>query len=358
MTISQRFDPRHNSLNFLRLVFALAVVVSHTWPLGAYGPDPKIAGQTLGTWAVAGFFGISGFLISNSRLHLAFVAFSIRRVLRIFPAFLVCLLVIILILAPFSTLFDHGSIQWSSAASFFYRNAFLKVEQNGIAGTLTHSPYAPAWDGSLWTLFWEFACYMVIGALLGATRRWHRPLVVATFLVVTVAATIEWHGGGLRAIPVEDFTLLGSFFFAGSILALYSDRIPLDWRLAVGAIVLLPISSALGVWELVGSLPVAYVCLWLGVVLPFHSIGRRNDISYGVYIYAYPMQQILVAMHANHLPVGVMVMLSILVTLPLAVASWFIIEKPALSLKSRLGRRPAQPAPAQERLATPEVSRS
>jgi peptidoglycan/LPS O-acetylase OafA/YrhL len=343
MTITERFDPRHNSLNFLRLVFALAVVVSHTWPIGGYGPDPMIAGQTLGTWAVAGFFGISGFLISNSRLHLDFGQFAIRRVLRIYPAFLICLLLIVLVFAPVSTLFDHGTMSWSSGASFIYRNAFLKVEQYGITGTLTHAPYGNAWDGSLWTLFWEFTCYVAIGVILFASRRWHRTLVVTAYLLVVFGATVARHHeiNGLAT----DFLLLGSFFFAGSVLALYSDRIPLDWRLGIVAIVLLPVSSELGAWELLGSLPVAYLCLWLGTALPFDRVGRTNDISYGVYIYAFPVTQILVAMHVNRLPVGVAVVLSIVVTIPLAAASWFIVERPAIGLKSRLARRPPPSAP-------------
>jgi peptidoglycan/LPS O-acetylase OafA/YrhL len=343
VTISERFDPRRNSLNFLRLVFAIAVVVSHTWPLGAYGADPQIAGQSLGTWAVAGFFAISGYLITNSRLHLPIGAFMVRRVLRIYPAFVVCLLVVAVVFAPVSTLFDHGSLSWPSAASYVYRNIALKIQQDGIAGTLTHSPYAPAWDGSLWTLFWEFTCYVLIGCMLGVVRRWHRGLVIAAFLVTAVGATIEAHRSTIGSVPVFDFVLLGSFFFAGSLVALYADRIPLDWRLGVAALVLLPISSALGVWELLGAIPAAYVCLWLGSALPFQSVGRRNDISYGVYIYAYPMQQLLVAMHVNRLPVGVAVVISIVATLPLAVASWFIIEKPALALKSRFGRRSQEP---------------
>src|SRR5262245_6149816 len=93
-TLADGFALRRNSLNFLRLVFALMVIVSHAWPVGGYGDDPRIAGEKLGTWAVAGFFAISGFLIANSRRHAPMGTFLVRRVLRIYPGYLVCLVVV------------------------------------------------------------------------------------------------------------------------------------------------------------------------------------------------------------------------------------------------------------------------
>ena len=86
--------------------------------------------------------------------------------------------------------------------------------------------------------------------------------------------------------------------------------------------------------------------MWLGAVLPFHKVGRLNDFSYGVYIYAFPVQQtIMVVLGRHRLPVGVMVALAVVCTLPFAVASWFVVEKRALALKSRLGAstRPVKP---------------
>lgn len=351
MTILERFNPQRNSLNFLRLVFALVVVVSHTWPIGGYGPDPSIGGETLGTWAVAGFFAISGYLIANSRLHLPFGAFAVRRVLRIYPAFLVCLVTVAVIFAPLSTLLDHGRVSWRSALSYVGSNSLLKMHQYGISATLSHAPYRRVWDGSLWTLFWEFSCYVVIGVILSAQHRWRRPLTVVIYGLAVVGATVARHH------PVNvlafDFFLLGSFFFAGSLLALYADRVRLDGRMAVAALAVLVVASGIGAWELLGSLAVAYLCLWLGVSLPFAHVGRRNDISYGIYIYAFPVQQLLVAAHLDRLPVGAAVVVSILATLPLAVASWFIVERPALALKARFGQRRSVAVDSGRRAAAP-----
>ncbi|MGH3261759.1 MAG: acyltransferase family protein, partial [Trebonia sp.] len=157
MTISERFEPRHNSLNFLRLAFATAVIVSHAKPIGAFGRDPEIASQAVGTWAVMGFFAISGYLIASSRCHTSLPEFFARRVLRIYPGFLICLVVVAFCFAPLSVVLGDGHYSLSSGLSYLAHNLGLKVERNAVAGTLPNAPYGPAWDGSLWTLFYEFS---------------------------------------------------------------------------------------------------------------------------------------------------------------------------------------------------------
>jgi peptidoglycan/LPS O-acetylase OafA/YrhL len=334
--LDRAFDPRNNSLNFLRLVLALAVIVSHQWPLGGYGPEPVVAGLTPGTWAVAGFFAISGYLIANSRLNMGFPPFLARRVLRIYPGFLVCLLVVALFFAPLSTVLGEGTVHWSSAASFVGRNVFLKIEQNSIDATLPNAPYGPAWNGSLWTLFYEFVCYLGIGVLLSTAARWRGPLTVAAWLGCAGAyVAFQHHIGPSGNATLVNMAELGAVFFAGSVLAVFAGRVPMDWRLGIAAAVVAVAAGQLGWFTLVGSLPAAYLCLWLGIVLPCQRIGRRTDISYGVYIYAFPVQQTLNLLHVNRLPVGFSVLVSAAVTVPFAFASWFLVEKPALSQKAR-----------------------
>lgn len=335
LAIARQLDPRRNSLNFLRLVFALLVIVSHAWPIGGYGPDPEFAGLSLGGWAVTGFFGISGYLITKSRLSAGFAEYLGRRVLRIYPGYLVCLLVTAFVFAPVSVALGAGSVRWSSALSFVGHNIALKLEQNGIADTLGHAPVANAWNGSLWTLFFEFLCYLAVGALLFTTRG-RGVLVVAAFVGCAVGDTVLVHGLDVRTGTVENFAWLAATFFAGAVLAVYADRVPLTAPLGVLALVLAPIATHLELLPLLGSLPVAYACLWLGKALPASRIGRTHDLSYGIYIYAFPVQQCVTLRYGDRLPVGVAIALSIALTVPLAALSWFLVERPALQLKGRL----------------------
>jgi peptidoglycan/LPS O-acetylase OafA/YrhL len=356
VTLAAGFAQRRNSLNFLRLMFALVVIVSHTWPIGGYGDDPRIAGEKLGTWAVAGFFAISGYLIANSRLHGAMSTFLARRVLRIYPGYLVCLVVVAFAFAPVSAAIDPGSIRWPSAFSYVFDNLLLKVHQDGISGTLTRVPYGPAWNGSLWTLIYEFGCYLAIGVLLSVAAGRHRSVVVAAFVATAGLYVVERHlGHGESMLGVIAF--LGAVFFAGSAMAVFADRVPLDWRIGILAIGIAAASAELGAIPWLGALPIAYVCMWLGAVLPFHKVGRLNDFSYGVYIYAFPVQQMIMVVLGRHrLPVGVTVILSVVFTLPFAVASWFVVEKKALALKDRLGASPRPVKPAARHRATTRLA--
>lgn len=340
MTVAQRFDPRHNSLNFLRLAFASAVIVSHAKPLGGFGHDPAIARQTVGTWAVMGFFAISGYLIAASRMHTQLPEFFARRVLRIYPGFVACLLVTAVVFAPLSVIVGSGSYSPMHALSYVVHNLGLKVEADGIAGTLSGVPYGSAWNGSLWTLFYEFACYVAIGLLLTLPARWRHRAVLGAFLVSAIAGGYGAH----HPLPTtaDHFFSLAPVFFAGSLLYLFGERVRFDWRLGCLAIALLPFTTELQAMQYLGAPLMAYACLWLGVVLPLHKIGSRNDISYGVYIYAFPVQRILVLLHVNQHGVVIYAIVSMLATLPFAVASWLLVERRALALKRKL-RHPSIP---------------
>ena len=117
-SLGAAFDPRNNSLNALRLVFASMVIVSHAWPLGGFGRDPQIGGIAVGRWAVAGFFVISGYLIASSRGRTPFLTFLWRRFLRIFPGLWVCLLVTVLVFVRRGRASEWTCIRAASWRSF------------------------------------------------------------------------------------------------------------------------------------------------------------------------------------------------------------------------------------------------
>lgn len=296
-----------------------------------------------------GFFAVSGYLIAASRVRGGFGAFLAARVLRIYPAFLVCLLAVGFIAAPLSTALTPGSWTPSAGASYVVHNALLKIEANTVGGTIPHAPYGPAWNGSLWTLFYEFLCYLLIGVLLSLPQRWRGPVVAAAFAVTAVGGQLTVHRTG----TVADFLSLAPVFLAGSLLYLYRDKVPVAWPLGVAALVLTPLAGELNVVSSIGAPVIVYAVFWLGIVLPLQKVGKRNDISYGVYIYAYPVQQLVAAAGWNRHGVGLYIVLSILLTLPLAAASWFAVERPALELKKRLRRDPGT-EPASDSTATAE----
>jgi peptidoglycan/LPS O-acetylase OafA/YrhL len=126
---------------------------------------------------------------------------------------------------------------------------------------------------------------------------------------------------------------LGTYFWAGALLFVYAQRVRVNLAVPLAAFATLAVACLTGHVEVLSAIPLAFLVLWLGAVLPLQRIGRKNDVSYGVYIYAFPVQQLLVLAGANALGLTAYILLAILGTIPLAVASWFVIERPAIGLK-------------------------
>jgi peptidoglycan/LPS O-acetylase OafA/YrhL len=337
-TIDERLG-RDNSLNFIRLILAVLVIVSHAYPIGGFGPDPVLGDLGLGSVAVGGFFAISGYLITKSRFRTNLGKFALRRALRIFPGYWACVAFTAFIAASLAGQ-ARGGWTFSDGLTFFALNApMIRAGGTDIGTTLVGLPYAEAWNGSLWTLRYEVLCYVMIGlALALACVRRRRTLFLFVFAGVT-SVSLGVHARGIDGV-IADAALLAPFFLAGACLYMYSDVIPCSNRLALLGMVLFIAAVASGNGRSLAALPLAYVMMWLGIVLP-NSLGKLaadNDFSYGTYLYAFPVQQLLVVAGAHHFGAGVYIVLCIAATAPLAVLSWFIVEKPAQRLAMpRLG---------------------
>jgi peptidoglycan/LPS O-acetylase OafA/YrhL len=337
-TIATTFDRRRNSLNAVRLLLALLVIVSHSWALGGFGDEPHLGGAHLGTWAVLGFFAISGYLITASRLNSSPRRFYRARALRIFPGFIVCIVVVAVVFAPLSTLISG---EWSlvSAAGYVLRNLLLyppHLGQDQIAGTLGAAPFVRTWDGSLWTLFWEAACYMLIAVMISAIPR--RLLIAAVLggYVVFAAVSVATATGAINlpGIANQVSPLFGAFL-AGALIFLSAERVPVTAVTIVIALVWIAIAVALGLVQAIGGLPIAFLLFVAGSRPEAAMIGRERDLSYGFYIYAWPVQQLTILVLHGAGGVALLIVLSIVVTLPLAFLSCVLVEKPALRLVDR-----------------------
>jgi peptidoglycan/LPS O-acetylase OafA/YrhL len=364
-TIGESFDPRRNSLNFIRLVLALTVLFSHALTLGGNGSisSEDILTTTPGSVAVFGFFGISGFLIARSAAHNNIVRYLWQRCLRIFPAYWVCLVVTGFVIGVIA--WEHGqaipphcglSCYFNSPTGPFqyvYRNAWLKLNQQTIAGSPHGVPLPNVWNISLWTLSYEFLCYAVVGvlAVVGFLKYRILTLCVATAVWGWAAYICFTKDGNLNPSLVR-FVGLVPLFLAGTLLYLYWDKIPDSGWLALGstavfvACLWLPFGTeeAYAFFHRLNapalfSVALAYPMIWLGIHLPFHKVGSRNDYSYGIYLYASAVQQLLAVLHVQRWGMFAYMALGLGVTVPLAVASWWIVERHALKLKKLDPRR-------------------
>ncbi|MBC3762756.1 acyltransferase family protein [Quadrisphaera oryzae] len=339
--LADRFDPRRNALNAIRLALAVVVIVSHTWVLGGYGDEPQLGGANLGAWAVLGFFGLSGFLITGSRLRTSAGRYYLARALRIVPGFAVCLVVTAFVVAPVIAVLGTGGWDAASAATYVVRNAALYpyappgLVQPSIGAVLSGAPY-PALNGSLWTLFWEAGCYLLVGVGVSLLpRRLLTPAVVAAFGATTALAAVLHALGQPGPAVLERPLQMVSAFMAGAVLLLLSHRLPLGAASGVSAVVLAGVVIT-GTAGPLAALPLTLLLLAASVVLPLARVGARRDLSYGVYVYGFAVQQLLVAAGLHrHVPPLVFVLVALVVVTPVAWASFVVVEAPAMRLARR-----------------------
>lgn len=348
MTLAD-LDFRNNAIGFLRLFFAGVVVWSHAYGIGGFGGDPIYGAArgsvTAGFVAVGGFFVLSGFLITRSyRTAPSVGRFLWHRCLRILPAFWVCLAVVAFIFAPLAYFHDRGTLAGflrgtDSPWSYVTNNALLTIRQIDVRGLLQHLPSPAAFNGSLWTLQWEFLCYVGVAAF-GVVAAFQRKPGVA--LILAVAAYALSAVLSSRAYPGTSFAAevvaLLAYFAAGSCAYLMRAEIPMRWSLAAAAAAAIAISLPTRAAPFVLLPCLSYVVLFAAMKLPVRSFDRRIDLSYGVYIYAYPVQQLFVLYGLTALGFTVYFSFGLATALAIAALSWFAIERPALSFKNVLLR--------------------
>ncbi|MDO5751451.1 acyltransferase [Arthrobacter sp.] len=327
-------------MNLIRLFLAFVVLVHHSWPLAGVPGEPHFAGDTLGGWAVAGFFGISGYLITSSRWSNSLGSYLINRIARIMPAFWVCLLMMAAFFAPVGYLVNHGSFtgyltSGHSPLNFLISNSLLEMRFYDIAGTPLNVPYSGAWNGSLWSLYYEFICYLIIAALgtFAFVRRSRWPLTLAFLVSVIAQANVDLIG----RLTNDNFDVvlllrLLPFFLAGSTVFMWKDKIGFHWFPGVlSFLAAFVVSSTVPGWGVQASaLFVTYGIIWLSTVLKQPQLVAKNDISYGVYIYAFAVQQLLAVFGVHERGLLFFSILAAVMTVPLATASWLWIERPIM----------------------------
>ena len=347
MRLSDLTQGRDNNFNLLRMGAALAVVISHSFALalGQAGAEPLHArlGITLGSIGVDIFFITSGFLVTGSLLsrHSA-LEFFWSRLLRIYPALVMMTVLTVFVLGPvMSTLPLVGYFSSTEPYRYLIKNSTLL---HGIAYTLpgvfTHTPYPNAVNGALWSMPYEIGMYLILlglWCLLRLTGDARLRLMRLALPLLAVAAAINYlprqfpHGG-------ESYSHgLFFMFFVGAACYVLKERIVLSsaaFAIAVGALTMASLAAG-NAFFLTYNLVLPYLLFFL-VFIPGGVLRRYNrlgDYSYGLYIYAFPVQQTIAAL-LPEVAVWQMALLATLVTIALAILSWHLLENHALQWKS------------------------
>lgn len=355
-TVASTFDSRSNSIGFLRWLMAFLVIFSHAGPIGGFygGEDlgtQLSSEQSLGGVAVAGFFFFSGFLITRSRMgRSGIIRYFWRRCLRIFPAFWAALIITVVILAPIAAWHTYGSLDpyihpaKESPFSYFANNMFLELNQRNIAGMGSQLPYAQLhngydWNGSAWTLKWEFLAYIIVGLLGTMSALRHRIVGIAFALTMIALNALQWTGSvNMSAIsPVFSnpfFLMFLAPFAFGMLFTLAGEYIPVDSKLAIGSLIIAFATYCTGGWNIWGQYFFLYFLMWLAIRLPLQRWEKHGDFSYGIYIYAWPLMTFGAYFGLQNYGWIVYHVTIVVACHIFAYISWHTIEKPAMSLKN------------------------
>jgi peptidoglycan/LPS O-acetylase OafA/YrhL len=328
---------RHNNFDLLRLLAAWAVLVSHSFALVGEPEPLHQFGTTLGNVGVLVFFAVSGLLIRRSwEYDPSPRDFWIKRALRLLPALATVAVLTAFVLGPLVTTRSMSSY-FSSWETWIYpvRIVLLVPFGAGLPGVFEDNLYAGAVNGPLWSLPVEVFAYAVL-AVLGMAGLLRRRWLALTLAGLGLAWAAVWVPLTPESIGV--MYVLAAFAL-GSAAYSFRERIVLAWPVALG---LLPLCFLAGLGPtslrvLVWTVAAVYLSYWFAYALPpvGRFVTRFGDASYGVYIWAFPVQQTVVQLAGVDLGPWALVGIATPVVWVLAQLSWHLIEGPALRHKPR-----------------------
>ena len=354
MRLSEAINGKENNLNLVRFFAAFAVIVSHAFVLvtGKLDSEPwRIdMGMSLGDIAVDVFFAVSGFLVSGSLLaRRDALGFLRARALRILPALVVMVFACIFLIGlPFSQLgpvaFLRSTCTWRFALSNL---TLVRGVQMGLPGVFLDLPWKNVVNGSLWTLVYEVRLYLslVVFWLVAMPFGARLDRVFRILCVAAAVATLGWYVHVLTSPIVDPAGIvdpvprLALQFYMGVCWRFLAPKVVLDWRFACAWLVACGILHSIDrgpLFHATFALGLPYI-VWCAGFFPSQLLRRFNrcgDSSYGIYIYGFPIQQLLVATIPG---CGAATLIAVggAASVGLGFLSWHLVEKRALAWKSK-----------------------
>lgn len=346
MYISDILKRENNNIDLLRLFTALMVMWFHgPASIGNLNdsqvlPQLTPVGISLGYLGVAIFFFLSGLLVTNSLLtKQKVVPWALARIMRIMPAFLVTILAAVFIIGPaFTTLPISDYFRSGQTWRFFFRNIFLNIEYMlpGVWGDRVYSGF----NGSAWSIPFEVGCYIFLVFSFIMCRRlklshWIFVIIALIFAFIPEQFVEKALGVNYTIIVRGDIFC----FVIGSLMAIYKDKIRIDhtvvivlllvcvlfWRCSNIIYYLFPAATAI-------------ILLYATSLKPLVKLHLKHDISYGVYLWHWPVLEILYTW-LNGINYWLFFSTAAVAVTIVAYASARLVEEPCIKLGRKLGKR-------------------
>jgi peptidoglycan/LPS O-acetylase OafA/YrhL len=343
--LRDRFDPRRNNFDLIRLLAALVVAFAHTYSLNGRA-DPLtglLAYDYCGTMAVWVFLVISGFLVARSIEHQTTTNFVIARFLRIYPAFALAIGIQSFVIIP--AFYELPISDYIGNGLLLSLDNLLLWPQNlAIPHVFSHLA-APVVNGSLWTIPLEVSFYMILVIASGTFMSVQALYPVVFFGLVAGTIALRYLGIGFFSdqpsvfdgVTVYSFVVYSTYFWAGVCAWKYRDRINMSLGGFVIALLMLFAARHTAISQVAMIVLLPYIVLYLCVAGSIGTILHRwvGDLSYGVYLFAFPITNSVISLTGGKLHPHVVFIISMTIFTTISYASWHLLEKRMLALKPR-----------------------
>jgi peptidoglycan/LPS O-acetylase OafA/YrhL len=336
---------RDNNFNFLRLLFASLVLVSHATEIADGNRNNELLTRifhslSFGEVAVDGFFLLSGYLIVKSWEHTPnLLFFAKKRIRRIYPGFIAAFLLCVFCIAPFAA--SNPSTYFSELSYAGIVSSIMQLKAPTVPKIFAGTPY-PVINGAMWSIFYEVRCYLLV-AIIGLAGVRHQRTIWVICLIATLALLpindqlnkLSFPGSYRLIDSPSSFFRLLTFFSVGACFYLFRNVIILKGSLAAVAtliaVILLfhPDLASLGLATFG-----AYALFWVAFasVPALNTFKRLDDVSYGLYLYGWPIQKML-NWYFPTSPVWLLLVIALALALVAGYISWHVVESPFLKSK-------------------------
>lgn len=340
---SDLIDGKKNNFDFIRFLAASLVIFSHAFPLTGHQDPLEILskGQSnLGHLSVIVFFVISGYFITQSFHYSSSIIQYIKaRLLRIFPGLIGVVILSTFVMGPLVTSYSFKEYITNRETYRYLEAIFLYPMQWNLPGVFENNIYPSSVNGALWSIPFEFMFYILV-AVLGVTFLLNKKIATIIFSMLIFIVFIDYwpfsqtHFWGLELKTIFELLL---YFVAGMLFFYFKERIPYSGFLAMISIVCIYLSIYTGglkeVFVFFGTYLIFYI--GYGTNLKSWKFYKYGDFSYGIYIYGFPVQQLVTYFHGGEMNPFLNFIISFPIALILAISSWHLIEKRAIDLKKK-----------------------
>jgi peptidoglycan/LPS O-acetylase OafA/YrhL len=332
-------DRYKNNFDLLRLLAAVFVIFSHSFPISsnsyAYEPLVNVTNKQIsfGDFAVAIFFIVSGFLITQSYDRSQNIVYFFKaRFFRIFPALIFVIALTTFVIGPVLSTLSVEAYFSNTQTYHYLSNILLYPISYYLPGVFEDNIFKGVVNGSLWTLAYECVCYILVG-IMGILRILNKQFILILLLTLFCLSS-------MNTLPINDFVYkliyLGCYFTSGMVLYMFRDQIKVSNLYVIISLIVVVISARYGglvkiAIPLFGSYLLYFIAFHPRVKL--HNVSKYGDFSYGLYIYAFPIQQFITYLYGGKMNPMENFTISLICSLICAFISWHIIEKHSLKLR-------------------------